>query len=60
MTSVFLVESEKLIRDEVRKKIPWDQYGLCLVGEVTDGEHARDEILRSKPDILIIDIDMPL
>lgn len=60
MTSVFLVESEKLIRDEVRKKIPWDQYGLCLVGEATDGEHARDEILWSKPDILIIDIDMPL
>ena len=40
MLKVFLVEDEVLIREGLRDKIPWEQYGFRLVGEAADGEVA--------------------
>ena len=38
MLKVFLVEDETVIREGLRDKIPWDQYGYRFVGEASDGE----------------------
>ena len=32
MLKVFLVEDEAVIRDGLRDKIPWEQYGFSFVG----------------------------
>ena len=59
MLKVFLVEDEVLIREGLRDKIPWEQYGFRLVGEAADGEVALPLIRKTRPDVLITDIKMP-
>ncbi len=60
MLKVFLVEDESVIREGLRDKIPWEQYGFWFVGEAGDGEVALPLIRKLKPDVLITDIKMPL
>lgn len=38
MLKVFLVEDETVIREGLRDRIPWEQYGYRFVGEAADGE----------------------
>ena len=59
MLRVFLVEDESVIREGLRDKIPWEQYGFQFVGEAADGEMALPLIRKLKPDVLITDIKMP-
>lgn len=59
MLKVFLVEDETVIREGLRDKIPWEQYGFSLVGEASDGEMALPMIRKLKPDVLLTDIKMP-
>ena len=59
MLKTFLVEEEVVIREMIKKMIPWEQYGFVLAGEAADGEMALPLILKSKPDLLITDIKMP-
>lgn len=59
MLKTFLVEDEVVIREMIKKMIPWEQYGFKLAGEASDGEMALPLILKSKPDLLITDIKMP-
>ena len=59
MLKTFLVEDEAVIREMIKKMIPWEQYGFELAGEAADGEMALPLILKSKPDLLITDIKMP-
>ena len=59
MLKVFMVEDESVIRDGLRDRIPWEQYGYQFVGEAADGEMALPLIRKLKPDVLITDIKMP-
>lgn len=59
MLKVFLVEDESVIRDGIRERIPWEQYGYQFVGEAGDGEMALPLIRKNRPDVLITDIKMP-
>lgn len=59
MLKVFLVEDESVIREGLRDKIPWEQYGFSVVGDAADGEMALPLIRKTKPDVLITDIKMP-
>ena len=59
MLKVFLVEDESVIREGLRDKIPWEQYGYRFVGEAADGEMALPLIRKARPDLLITDIKMP-
>lgn len=59
MLKVFLVEDESVIREGLRDKIPWEQYGYRFVGEAADGEMALPLIRKTAPDVLITDIKMP-
>ena len=40
MLKTFLVEDEVVIREMIKKMIPWEQYGFELAGEASDGEMA--------------------
>ncbi len=59
MYKVFLVEDEFVIREGIKSKIPWEEEGFKIVGDVSDGELAYPMIIREQPDILITDIKMP-
>lgn len=59
MHSVFLVEDEPLIRQNIRKTIESNAESYTCVGEAADGELALSIIQDLKPDILITDIKMP-
>ena len=59
MLKVFLVEDESVIREGLRDKIPWEQYGFQFVGEAGDGEMALPLIRKTRPNVLITDIKMP-
>lgn len=59
MIKVFLVEDEVIMREGIRQNIDWEAEGFEFVGEASDGELAYPLIQKSKPDILITDIQMP-
>lgn len=59
MLKVFIVEDETVIREGLRDRIPWDQYGYRFVGEASDGEMALPLIRKNRPDLIITDIKMP-
>lgn len=56
MKHIFVVDDEKNIRDILQKYIENEGYKVTLF---SDGQHVFQEMLRLKPDLLIIDIMMP-
>lgn len=59
MFKVFLVEDEVVVREGLRRNIPWEQCGFIYTGDASDGELALPMIRRQPPDLLITDIRMP-
>ncbi|MBN1775935.1 MAG: response regulator, partial [Clostridiales bacterium] len=59
MYSVFLVEDEPIIRQNLRNTIEKGEEPFTCCGEAGDGELALAIIQDVKPDILITDIKMP-
>lgn len=59
MLKIFLAEEEVIVRETIKRMIPWENLGFELVGEAADGEMALPLLLRQKPDLLITDIKMP-
>ncbi len=59
MHTVFLVEDEPVIRNNIRKAVERNDEYYSVVGEAGDGELALSMIRELKPDILITDIKMP-
>ncbi len=59
MLHVFIVEDEIVVRKGLCKNIKWEELGLALVGEASDGELAYNKIKEIDVDILITDIKMP-
>lgn len=59
MLKIFLVEDEVIVRETIKRMIPWENLGFELVGEAADGEMALPLLIRQQPDLLITDIKMP-
>lgn len=59
MRKVVIVDDEIWIRRGLIQSIPWDRFGLRLVGEAGDGEEAHTIALAEKPDLLFLDMRMP-
>ena len=59
MHTVFLVEDEPLIRQNIRNAIEKGDEPYVCIGEAGDGELALSIIQDLKPDILVTDIKMP-
>jgi DNA-binding response OmpR family regulator len=56
MKHIFVVDDEKNIRDILQKYIESEGYKVTLF---SDGRNVYEEMLRLKPDLLIIDIMLP-
>jgi two-component system nitrate/nitrite response regulator NarL len=55
---VVICDDHAIVREALRSKIQ-QVPGLEVVGEAADGEEAAQLALREKPDLLIIDVEMP-
>lgn len=56
---VFIVDDEFLQRELVKKTVDWEKLNMEITGEAEDGEEAIEKIETLKPDILIMDINIP-
>lgn len=57
--NVMIVDDEVQIRKGIRAKVNWDDLGLQLIGEASDGREALDYANIHNVDIMITDINMP-
>ena len=57
---VLLVGDEIMIREGFRRLFNWEAHGCEIVGEATDGMEALTQIDALAPDIVIMDIDIPV
>ncbi|HHW48347.1 MAG TPA: response regulator, partial [Clostridiaceae bacterium] len=58
MYKLMIVDDEFHIRDGIANAIPWNEYGVEIVGEAIDGVEALSKIRALLPDIVITDIQM--
>ena len=59
MITVLIADDEHLLRQLILNSVQWEELGLEAVGEAEDGECALRMIRDKKPDIAILDINMP-
>lgn len=57
---ILVVDDEMLVRAGVRSSLDWEKYGYSIVGEAENGKAAMELIDIEKPDILLLDINMPV
>ena len=57
---VLLVDDEIMIREGFKRLFDWEAHDCQVVGEASDGMEALAKIDTLRPDIVIIDINMPI
>ncbi|MGN0169983.1 MAG: response regulator [Lachnospiraceae bacterium] len=57
---VLLVDDEIMIREGFKRLFNWEEHDCEVVGEASDGMEALAKIDRLKPDIAIMDINIPV
>ncbi|WMJ86910.1 response regulator transcription factor [Anaerocolumna sp. MB42-C2] len=60
MIKILIVDDEDYIRQGMRYTIPWEDYGMEIIAEASNGEEALKIAVRLKPDIVLADIQMPV
>ena len=60
MYSILLVDDEKTIRDCLPKAIPFEEYGFKVKDTAMNGREALDKLPITKPDLILLDIRMPI
>ena len=58
MISVVLADDQTLVRAGFRALLDAED-DIAVVGEAADGEQAVDEVLRQRPDVVLMDVRMP-
>jgi len=59
MTSVVVIEDEKVLRKGLVLTTPWEEYGCSIIGEAENGFDGEQLIIQVQPDIVLTDILMP-
>ncbi|MDO4623009.1 MAG: response regulator transcription factor [Eubacteriales bacterium] len=59
MYRLLLVDDEDQIRDGLKRILKWEEYGIVICGEASDGGEALQRIEEMQPDIVLTDIKMP-
>ncbi len=57
--TLLIADDEAAIRNGLSTVVPWEQFGITIVGIAEDGLEAYDMIKACQPDIVITDIRMP-
>jgi two-component system response regulator YesN len=57
--TLLIADDEASIRNGLSTVVPWEEFGIMIVGKAQNGEEAYDIIKKCHPDIVITDIRMP-
>ena len=55
-----IVDDEFYFREALKISIPWEQLGYEICGEAKNGKDALGKIEELKPDVALVDINMPI
>ena len=58
--SVLLVDDEIMIREGFKRLFDWEAHDCEVVGEASDGMEALSQIDNLRPNIVIMDINIPI
>ncbi|MGE5582428.1 MAG: response regulator [Bacillota bacterium] len=57
---LLIVDDEAEIREGILHSIPWEEHGIVVAGLATNGREALRMIAETKPDLMLLDIRMPV
>ncbi|RRD93875.1 response regulator [Clostridiales bacterium COT073_COT-073] len=57
---IVIVEDEYYVRKGIIESFPWEEIGCAIIGEAANGRAAIEVIERTRPDLVIADIEMPI
>ncbi|WP_379138573.1 response regulator [Paenibacillus sp. sgz500958] len=57
---ILIADDESYMRMSLKTSLDWEAYGFQVVGDATHGEDALVKIAELKPDIVLMDIKMPI
>lgn len=60
MYKVLIVEDEDIIRKGLMFMVNWQEAGCVVAGEAADGREGLAKIRETRPDIVLVDINMPV
>jgi len=60
MFKVMIIEDEKMIRLGLKNVVNWLSLDCVVVGEATNGDEGIQKLDELKPDIVLLDINMPI
>ena len=60
MLSLAIIDDEYFLRLGIPEIIDWNAMGITIVGEAANGEDGLALVRSRKPDIILLDIQMPI
>lgn len=60
MYKLLIVDDEEIEREGMVEFIPWEKYGIEIMGTAWNGIEALGKIRDERPDIILTDIKMPV
>ncbi len=60
MTKIMIVDDEFYFREALKVSLPWKELGFEICAEAKNGKDALERIDDCNPDIVIVDINMPI
>lgn len=60
MIRVLIADDESIFRMGIKSCVHWEDNGFLIVGEAANGKEALSMIRQHKPDILLLDLKMPV
>jgi two-component system response regulator YesN len=60
MHKLFIIDDEYDVIEGIRDSVNWNEYNIEMCGGAGNGEEALKKIIDVRPDILIVDMNMPV
>ncbi|OAS17933.1 response regulator [Paenibacillus oryzisoli] len=60
MLKVLIVDDEYYFRQALKISLPWEELGFRIAGEAKNGQDALSIMSEVNPDIVLVDINMPI
>jgi len=57
---ILIVDDESFMRMSLKTSLDWESYGFQVIGEANHGQDALAKITELKPDMMLLDIKMPI
>ncbi len=60
MMNIMIIDDEFYFREALKISLPWRELGFYICGEAKNGKDALEKVELLNPDIMIVDINMPI